>query len=450
MSTYHRCASVLERELGVSPDAATRATLSSGRARAHRPRAAAGAGRGRPGPPPAAPPAQLVGRGAELAPARGSAWRRAAAGRPRAALVVRGEAGVGKTRLVAELAALARRHGAVVAVAPVLRHRRAGWRWLRSRTGCAAPPSCWRPRSLRPAVARRGRPAGAVRHAPVGHRRRTAPGMVDAWQRHRFFEGLARALLAVPAGRLLLVLDNLQWCDRETLALLVVPAGLGRDAPLLVAATLREGDRARPRRLAAWLAPDAGHGPAHRARLPRWTRAETARCRRLSPAGRCPATTRDLLHAATGGFPLFVVEAARPRPARRRAAGWRPTSTACCAAASAQPARRRRGRRPGRSASGRDFTLDLLAEASDLDAERWSGPSTSCGGGGSSASAATGYDFSHDLLRDAAYDLVSPPQRWLLHRRLAQALELCRRRPGRGRRPSSPSSTTAAASPTGP
>ena len=35
-----------------------------------------------------------------------------------------------------------------------------------------------------------------------------------------------------------------------------------------------------------------------------------------------------------------------------------------------------------------------------------------------------GYDFSHDLLRETAYARVSPPKRWLLHRRVAQALEL--------------------------
>jgi predicted ATPase len=35
-----------------------------------------------------------------------------------------------------------------------------------------------------------------------------------------------------------------------------------------------------------------------------------------------------------------------------------------------------------------------------------------------------GYDFSHDLLRETAYMQVSPPKRWLLHRRLAQGLEL--------------------------
>ena len=35
-----------------------------------------------------------------------------------------------------------------------------------------------------------------------------------------------------------------------------------------------------------------------------------------------------------------------------------------------------------------------------------------------------GYDFSHDLLRETAYAEVSPPKRWLLHRRIAQGLEL--------------------------
>ncbi|MCZ4126188.1 AfsR/SARP family transcriptional regulator, partial [Streptomyces sp. H39-S7] len=39
----------------------------------------------------------------------------------------------------------------------------------------------------------------------------------------------------------------------------------------------------------------------------------------------------------------------------------------------------------------------------------------------------TGYDFSHDLLRDAAYASVTPARRWLLHRRLAQGVELLHR-----------------------
>src|SRR5690349_20127883 len=100
VSTYHRCASVLERELGVVPAGPTRAALRRLLAR--------------PGPEVgrAAAPG-LVGRAAELA-RLGEAWRRAVAGRA-GAVLVRGDAWVGKTRLVTEFAGLARAEGAVVA-----------------------------------------------------------------------------------------------------------------------------------------------------------------------------------------------------------------------------------------------------------------------------------------------------------------------------------------------
>src|SRR6185437_2233096 len=76
------------------------------------------------------------------------------------------------------------------------------------------------------------------------------------------------------------------------------------------------------------------------------------------------------------------------------------------------------------AAVGANFTLDLLTEAGDLDPdgvvravdELWRHRIIAELGGG--------YDFSHDLLRDTAYAQVSPPRRWLLHRRIAQGLEL--------------------------
>ena len=79
------------------------------------------------------------------------------------------------------------------------------------------------------------------------------------------------------------------------------------------------------------------------------------------------------------------------------------------------------------AAVGRDVTLDLLAVAADLDTdgvvaavdELWRRRILREHGDGGES-----YDFSHDLLRDAAYALASPPRRWLLHRRLAQGLEL--------------------------
>ena len=120
---------------------------------------------GRPG----SRPQQLIGRSAELGLLQ-DLWRTAAAGRAGLALV-RGGAGVGKTRLVAEVAELARLQGAVVAGCPVLRNIRAAG--AGSGRGLAAEPGFpVGDGHARARLARRGRPAGAVR----GPRRARRPG----------------------------------------------------------------------------------------------------------------------------------------------------------------------------------------------------------------------------------------------------------------------------------
>ena len=245
VSTYHHCASVLERELGVIPDPATQQAFQ--RLMADRDPAGANL----PGLQPDAPrsgiaTAQLVGRRRELGLLQ-DLWRAAAAGRPGLALVG-GGAGVGKTRLVAEIAEMARLQGAVVAssqcfgtsgrlaLAPVAD-------WLRNpavQAAAAALDPPWR------TEVRRLVPAGGRGERSAGSR-----SMADAWQRHRFFEGLARALMA--AGRpVLLVLDNMQWCDQETLAFLTFFLGLAPGTPVLVAGTLRNDTLDEDPELADW------------------------------------------------------------------------------------------------------------------------------------------------------------------------------------------------------
>ena len=76
------------------------------------------------------------------------------------------------------------------------------------------------------------------------------------------------------------------------------------------------------------------------------------------------------------------------------------------------------------SAVGRDFTLDLLTEASDLNVDAVVRSVDELWRQGIFREQPSGYDFSHDLVRDAAYASVSPPQRWLLHRRIAQGLQI--------------------------
>ena len=133
---------------------------------------------------------------------------------------------------------------------------------------------------------------------------------------------------------------------------------------------------------------------------------------------------RTLLQAATGGFPLHVVEAMRTADGSGRASLPAGDLEAVLRRRLEQVSPTARELAGLAAAVGRDFDLDLLVEASDLDAdsvvqavdELWRLRIVhECG---------DGYDFSHDLLRAAAYERVSPPRRWLLHRRLAQGLEL--------------------------
>jgi hypothetical protein len=135
-------------------------------------------------------------------------------------------------------------------------------------------------------------------------------------------------------------------------------------------------------------------------------------------------TDTTLLQATTGGFPLYVIEAVRgtadtdgtPRPVSDLTAVLRNRLAQGSAAA---------GEVAGLAAAvGTDFTLDLLTEASDLGAETVVAAADELWRRRIVRELGDGYDFSHDLLRETAYAQVSPAKRWLLHRRVAQALEL--------------------------
>jgi len=414
VSTYHHCASVLERELGVAPDPSTRQAFRRLMAHARpaaRPLAAADPGDGRPG----LAAVQLFGRSAELG-ALQDLWRAAAEGR-RGLVLVRGGAGVGKTRLVAEVAERARSRGAAVAMAqcfgtagrlalaPVAD-------WLRNdavQSAAATLHPAWRTEV--------GRLIPADGHADRGTSSRA---MADAWQRHRFFEGLARALMAVRRP-LLLVLDNVQWCDQETLAFITFCLGLADDARLLVAATLREDDFGEDAEVVGWIVRMRATGLLTEISLGPLEAADTAHLAEAVSGQPLAQADTDLLHAATGGFPLYVIEAVR-------APGGAPLPIGDLAAVLRK--RLEQGTAAAREAAGlaaavgTNFTLDLLTEASDLDPDQVVEAVDELWRRRIVREFGDGYDFSHDLLRETAYAGISPPKRWLLHRRIAQALEL--------------------------
>lgn len=175
---------------------------------------------------PAAPPA-LVGRRIELARLR-MLLRQAAAGR-RGALLVSGEAGIGKTALIEQGLAEAALDPAVCV----------------ARGYCATPPEAGMPaQPILDAVARLAR-ADRTFATIV---RRLAPGWAPGASPARRGAEIAAALETFSARRtLVLVIEDLQWSDAATRAVL---AGLARSrhpARLLVLASARppgDGPRA--------------------------------------------------------------------------------------------------------------------------------------------------------------------------------------------------------------
>ena len=229
LRAYHACAATLERELSVEPSAATRRAYEALLPPADEPATEPPAGRTGPlGRPP------LVGRAPQRARLT-DLWRAAEGGGARLVLVT-GEAGAGKTRLVEEFRSWCAHRGA--ATAEARSYPAEGALAYGPVVGLAPLGAAGRaPGTARPGPAGRARPpaprgpAGPGRPAPA----RAPP---DPDQRRLLFEALARAVLA-PGRPLLLVADDLHWADRETLQFLHYLLRAHPEAPLLVVATAR-------------------------------------------------------------------------------------------------------------------------------------------------------------------------------------------------------------------
>lgn len=429
ISTFHKCAEILDQELQVRPSRATE-TFAERLLSSDDPEIPPVRGDRR-GRARLAQRARLMGRDRELDQIL-ECWNSVAEGRPRL-LVVTGDAGVGKSRLISELAHKARTDGAVVAATrcfgmagAVAMKPVADWlRHPRIQRSLVTLDEIWRVEIDRLIP-------GAAGDTALGRRERPPPepvvasrAMVDAWRRHRFFEGLARGILAVDQPTLL-VLDDLQWCDDETTAWLPLLLGRAAGAPLLIAATARREELVANTEVSQLLAALRSAGSLIEMALPPLGR-DGVRALAVSFLDReLSDEEASLLVSATGGYPLYIVEAIRSASEleqggplsrlgdlssvlRRRLEAASPHAREVAALA---------------SAVGRDFTLDLLTEASDLSVDAVVRSVDELWRHGILREQPSGYDFSHDLVRAAAYASVSPPQRWLLHRRIAQSLQI--------------------------
>jgi DNA-binding SARP family transcriptional activator/tetratricopeptide (TPR) repeat protein len=246
LRAYDRYRRMLADELGVGPSPELEAAyLELLHAEPAAGAAAARTAGGRPPPDPAPAAGVFFGRGRELRRLQ-AAWADARAGRRRTVLVA-GEAGIGKTRLVAELAALAEADGAVVLAGRCDQHLGVPHLPLREAVGrhLAGYPA-ERLRSLlgpRAAELVRFWPELAWRlpalPAPTATGAEADPFLL--------FEALTWLLEAIAVtGPLLLVVDDLHGADEATLLLLGSLAQARRPARLLTVLTYRDDER-RPR-----------------------------------------------------------------------------------------------------------------------------------------------------------------------------------------------------------
>lgn len=211
LKQYGVCVQALEQALGVSPGAETQALYKRLQQN-----------EGTPVPRDAKPAlAPLVGRTTEWS-RMVSVWQ-AASTRSARILVLQGEVGIGKSRLIAELSAYARQLG--VSVAQATCHRMEG------QLPFSAVIQLVRTSPVR-TLAPLWRQEIARLLPEFGSEHTTAAPFTETSQRHRLFDALTRAVLSAPPR--LIVIDDLQWCDRDSIEWLHFMLRQGANSPILL------------------------------------------------------------------------------------------------------------------------------------------------------------------------------------------------------------------------
>jgi DNA-binding SARP family transcriptional activator len=430
LNVYHACASTLQSELGVSPGRALTTAYERLLASDAPPHPELRTRR-------SSSPAPLVGRDREWQRLLAT-WQIAASGQPRL-LILSGEAGIGKTRLATELRGWAGRQGILTAVTEC---------YAAEGDLAYAPVTSWlRTDALRPNLERLDSEwlGEVARLAPELVPKRFSlrpPGpLTERWQRQRLFEALARAIL--PHGRpILLVIDDLQWCARDTLDWLHFLLRFDARARLLVVGTVRpeEVDAEHP-------LTDLLNALRHEGRLaemplgPLTVEESTALAGSLAGHSLEPSQATRL-YADTEGNPLFIVETVQSRLASTRAEVERsidetspddggagggdlpPGVRAVIARRLDQVTPLARDLLSTAAVIGRLFTFALLERVGRVEEdallaaldELWRRRIVREHG-------SEAYDFTHDKLRAVAYAELGSARRRTLHRRVAEALE---------------------------
>jgi DNA-binding SARP family transcriptional activator len=413
---YRACVRALHRELGVAPLAETTELYEQ-----------VSAGRLVPPPAAAAPapvslqphrPLPFVGRDRELG-SLASGWRSAAPeGR---LLVVVGEAGIGKTRLLDELVGQA---GAEGAASVVVRAAEA-----EGELPYAVVLEALRQAAARPDAAREVAelPAGLVADVSrlVPELAELRPGLPplpptdSPGASSRFVRSVAVLLAACCAGAEpgLLVVDDAQWVDAASLEVLGYMARRLREWPICIVLAWRGDEVSSGHALRELLADARRSGIAQLVSLERLDRAAVSELARAASA----ESAADRLFTQTAGLPLFVVEYL----ADLGADGGSDVPESVAELLRARATDVSEGARQVLAAAavlGSPFDFDTLRDTSGRSEEEIVTALEELESRGLLGEDGEGYAFAHDSMRSVVYGDTSLARRRVLHRRAAESL----------------------------
>lgn len=375
----------------------------------------------------------FVGRGTELAALR-ERWDAAVAGHG-GLVLVGGEAGIGKTRLVREFAAQCEAHGAQVYAAGTTLPETMPYQPFVTLLRVVAPLAAtvfvdplWLSAiaALAPSIAE---------HAPGLP---PLPPVDPARERIRLFEACSSVWEAIATRRpVVLVVEDVQWAGAATLGLL---EHLARGAPhsrVLLVATYREDELALSHPLRAMRRRLERDASASHVALSRLGRDEVEELVRALGRFDDPAAFARALHERSDGNPFFLEETLRDLgetgrlrdgapPAEQLAAHVPPAVRDVLAARLARLGESAKTLAEVAAVIGRGFDVELLREttgwleATVLDAL---GELTDRRiVGEQSTGAGFDYAFGHHLIQAMVYDGVAPAARARRHRRVAHVM----------------------------
>ncbi|MCI3273292.1 helix-turn-helix transcriptional regulator [Streptomyces cylindrosporus] len=364
----------------------------------------------------------FVGRGEELHTLN-EALARAGAGEPQA-LLIGGEAGVGKTRLVEEFATAACRQGAVVALGGCVEIGADGLPFAPFSTALRALRREL-PEELAAAAA--GQEEELTRLLPeIGDTiTAQAAGRHDEEGMARLFELTARVLERVAADRTVVVaLEDLHWADASTRHLLAYLFRTLRTGRLVVLATYRADDIHRRHPLRPLLAELDRLRTVRRIELARFNREEVGRqIAGILAAEPDPGQVDDIFERSDGNA-FFVEELAVCATEGCRAGLTDSLRDLLLVRVEGMPESAQRvARIVAEGGSTVEYRLlaavARLAEDDLIEALRAAVNANIL----LATPAGDGYRFRHSLVREAVGDDLLPGERSRLNRRYAEALE---------------------------